>query len=275
MGAGLVSEGAHRPLLERVRVLANERVAAGVGLLILDAPKVARLVAPGQFVHLHISRGADFILRRPFSVHRAADDSLQILFQVLGRGTLELAEKKPGELMDLIGPLGTGWRIPDGAAHALVVAGGLGVAPMGMLVERLAERGVATTVAAGAPSAERLVVRGFFETFARRTLLATDDGTAGEAGFVTEVSDRLLRSERFDVAYVCGPEPMARIVSAQTATAGVPCQVSLERLMACGIGACLSCVVTTTSGLLRACCDGPVFEAGEVVWDAGEVPPKH
>jgi len=266
--------GAH-PLLENVVVEANERVAEGVGLLALRAPRIARSVQPGQFVHLRIDAGADFILRRPFSVHRASDDTIEILYQVLGQGTRALAGKMPGDAMDAIGPLGHGWSVPEGAAHALLVAGGLGAAPLGMLAERLAAAGVAVSVAQGAPTAERLVARELFEGVVRRYEPATDDGSAGERGFVTLVSDRFMREDRPDVVYVCGPEIMARAVVAQAAAAGIDCQVSLERLMACGIGACLSCVVTTTAGRKRACVDGPVFDAKEVCWDGTEVPPRH
>ena len=264
-----------RKLLERVTVLANDRVTQGVGLLVLESPRVARAVRPGQFVHLRISTGTDFVLRRPFSIHRVEDDRLHILYQVLGRGTRALAEKRSGEEMDLIGPLGHGWHIPDGAAHALLVAGGLGAAPMGMLAEELSAAGVAVTVAQGAPCADRLVGRGVFDATARRVETATDDGSEGQRGFVTALVESLLVSDRPDIVYVCGPEAMARIVSAQAAEAGVPCQVSLERLMACGIGACLSCVVTTLDGQRRACVDGPVFDAERVVWDTSEIPPKH
>jgi dihydroorotate dehydrogenase electron transfer subunit len=144
-----------------------------------------------------------------------------------------------------------------------------------MLAEQLAESGVAVVVAQGAPTASRLVARGLFEQVARRVEVATDDGTAGDRGFVTAPVERLLQSERFDIVYTCGPEPMQRIVASIAEKAGVPCQVSLERLMGCGIGACLSCVVTTTDGLKRACVDGPVFSAEEVVWDATQTPPKH
>ena len=264
------------PTQEHVRVLANERVCEGVGLLVLEAPHCASTVLPGQFVHLRIGRDAANILRRPFSVYRAGSGRLEILYQVVGEGTLQLAQKAPGdESMDIVGPLGHGWRVPEGASHALLVTGGLGAAPLGMLADALAASGVAAVVAMGAPCGERLVARDHYERVARRVEVATDDGSCGQGGFVTEISARLLTEERFDVVYTCGPEPMQRIVAAQAAGAGVPCQVSLERLMACGIGACLSCVVATRDGQRRACVDGPVFDAEEVLFDATEIPPKH
>ncbi|MDO9556850.1 MAG: dihydroorotate dehydrogenase electron transfer subunit [Coriobacteriia bacterium] len=267
--------GLERMLLERVTVLGNERVTEGVGLVVLEAPRVARGVRPGQFVHLRIAEGRDFILRRPFSVHRASGERLEILYQVLGVGTRALSLAERGEEMDLIGPLGHGWEMPDTLSHALLVCGGLGSAPMGMLAIELAEKGVAVTVAQGASTAGRLVARELFADVARRHEIATDDGSAGERGFVTALVEPLVAQDRPDIVYVCGPEPMERIVAAQAATAGVPCQVSLERLMGCGIGACLSCVVSTVHGQKRACVDGPVFNAEEVLWASAEIPPKY
>ncbi|MRS12479.1 MAG: dihydroorotate dehydrogenase electron transfer subunit [Actinobacteria bacterium] len=247
-------------------------MARGVGVVTLKAPATAAAIAPGQFVHLRIAEGADFILRRPFSVYRAHGGHLEILYQVVGVGTRALSEAAPGTAMDLIGPLGRGWWVPEGAAHALLVAGGLGVAPMGMLVECLAQRGVAVTLAHGAPTSERLLARELFEANCRRVELATDDGSAGACGFVTALSEEIIAADRPDVIYACGPEPMQRTVAAQATAAGVPCQVSLERLMACGIGACLSCVVSTRDGRKRACVDGPVFDAADVLWEPSEDP---
>lgn len=271
-----MTEPSNRPALERVKVLANDRIAQGVGLMVLQAPRCAASVQPGQFVHLRVASGSDIILRRPFSIHRAQGERVEILYQILGEGTLRMAEKQVGDVtMDLVGPLGHGWRAPEGIARVLLVTGGLGAAPLGMLAERLSARGVAVSVAMGAPTAERLVARELFESVARRVELATDDGSVGEHGFVTGPAARLLSEERFDIVYTCGPEPMQRAIARLAADSGVPCQLSLERLMACGIGACLSCVVSTRDGLKRACVDGPVFDAEEVVWDASQTPPKH
>ncbi len=267
---------APHPSLEKVVVLSNEQIAAGVGRIVLEAPTCARSVRPGQFVHLRISAGSDAILRRPFSIHRAYGNAVEILYQILGTGTLQLSGKSTGDTtMDIVGPLGHGWQIPENTSHALLVAGGLGAAPLGMLVEELAAAGVAAVVAQGAPTADRLVASQLFRDVARRVEVATDDGSLGTRGYVTEAVSRLLDTEKFDVIYTCGPEVMERAVVSMSLERGIPCQVSLERLMACGIGACLSCVVSTTTGLKRACVDGPVFDAEEVLFDATEIPPKH
>lgn len=262
-------------LVENVEMLSNDRLAEGVGLARFHSPRIAESVAPGMFVHLRIAQGTDFILRRPFSVHRASGETIEILYQVLGRGTRALSLAERGASMDAVGPLGRGWRIPESTTHALVVAGGLGVAPMGGLVEELAARGVAVSVALGAPTAERLLSLDLLEASARRVEVATDDGSRGSSGFVTEVASRLISEDSPDVVYACGPEAMCCVVARMAADAGIPCQVSLERLMACGIGACLSCVVSTSNGLKKACVDGPVFNAGEVLWESSETPPRH
>jgi dihydroorotate dehydrogenase electron transfer subunit len=254
-------------MTEQLTVVRNERIAEGVGLLVLSSRHIATGVLPGQFVHLRIIRDADFILRRPFSIYRAGHDTIEILYQVVGRGTRVMASAAPGDHMDAIGPLGRGWWVPEGAAHALLVAGGLGAAPLGMLAEELGRRGIAVTLAQGAPTSARLLARELFEGVCRRTAYATDDGSEGACGLVTDLTPELFIADRPDIVYVCGPEPMQRIVASQAAVAGVPCQVSLERLMACGVGACLSCVVETVHGRKRACVDGPVFDAADVLWE--------
>jgi dihydroorotate dehydrogenase electron transfer subunit len=144
-----------------------------------------------------------------------------------------------------------------------------------MLAETMASRGIAVTVALGAPTAGRLFGCDVFGVVARQVLCSTDDGSRGTQGFVTTVAESALGSNQFDLVCTCGPEVMERAVVKLAERHGVPCQVSLERLMACGIGACLSCVVNTRDGLKRACVNGPVFRAEEVVWDDSQIPPKH
>lgn len=254
---------------ERVKVLANERVAEGIGMLVVEAPRVARAVRPGQFVHLRVTTRRDFMLRRPFSVHGRKDDAIELLYKVVGEGTKAMAARRRGQMLDLLGPIGRGWHVPENTAHALLVGGGLGIAPLVMLAEELSAVGIAVAVAQGAPTSSHLISQTPIDRVARRYELATDDGTAGERGFVTAISERLLAEERFDVVYTCGPEAMQRIVAAQAAAHAVYCEVSLERLMACGIGVCLSCTCETKHGRRRACVDGPCFPATDVDWDAG------
>jgi len=181
-----------------------------------------------------------------------------------------LSRSRAGDELDLIGPLGRGWRVPADARSALVVAGGLGVAPMGMLVEALKAARIRTTVVMGALDRKGLLATDFFASACDRLEITTDDGSAGTCGLVTVVLDDLIGAVRPDVVCTCGPEPMQQAVARIAADAGIPCQVSLERRMACGVGACLSCVVPTRDGLKRACVDGPVFDAADVLWDDAE-----
>lgn len=235
----------------------------------LDSPRIASAIEPGQFVHMKIPGMDDHILRRPFSVYArdAKAGSIDILYQVVGYGSDHMTTLAAGAQPELIGPVGRGWQVGEGIKRALLVAGGVGAAPLFMLAERLVEAGVDTEVVIGAQTKDALVTRERYEALlGREPRCATDDGSYGFSGFCTLVAQDLLREGGWDQVYVCGPEPVMRITAGFAADAGVPCQVSMERRMACGVGACLSCVVDTVAGKRRACVDGPVFDASEVVW---------
>ncbi|MCL2503123.1 MAG: dihydroorotate dehydrogenase electron transfer subunit [Coriobacteriia bacterium] len=262
-----VPPAAAAPGIEKVRITEHEQLADGIWRLLLQAPRCAATILPGQFVHLRITRADDHVLRRPFSVHRVRGRCIEILYQVVGRGTGLLSALPVGEeRMDIVGPLGKGWQIPTHAKSLLLVGGGLGAAPLGMLAEQLASQGRHVEVALGGASADRLIALELFRRLADRVEVATDDGSLGHQGFVTVLAERMLAEAGFDAVFCCGPEPMQRLVARHAKTLGVPCQASLERLMACGIGACFSCIVPTRSGQMRACVDGPVFDAEEVCW---------
>ena len=180
---------------------------------------------------------------------------------------------------ELIGPVGRGWRPAADVRHALLVGGGVGAAPLFMLCKRLVCAGVQVDVVLGAQTASALACReryaellGSSAACACEPMCATDDGSFGRKGFCTSLVEEALeraaaKGNPYDYVAVCGPEPLMRIVVDLASAAGAVCEVSLERRMACGIGACLSCVVDTTSGKKRACVDGPVFDAREVRWN--------
>ncbi len=272
-GAGAAA-GATTPVDELARVMSNVELAPAIHVMELDAPQIARMVQPGQFVHMQIPGMDGHILRRPFSVCRWGGDSIFVMYQVVGTGSRHMTTLVPGCELSLIGPVGRGWNPPAACKHAVLVCGGMGVAPQTMLAKQLVESGAQVDCLVGATTAERLVGTQVLEGFGAHVHIATDDGTAGHHGFCTE----LIGDFAQDASYVsiCGPEPMERAavrtlegVLAERAQQGgeMPLvEVSLERRMACGIGACLSCVVDTVAGKKRACVDGPVFEAREVVW---------
>lgn len=273
------------PLRESATLLSNKLVGPKLYLAELESPEIASSVKPGQFVHLALPGKEDSVLRRPFSVYGAYPENgtIEILYQTVGKGTRYLAEydasSNEKHCVDLLGPLGNGWlesgaADPDTLQHVLLVGGGVGAAPLYMLAKDLKSKGAEVDVVLGAQTEGMLV------TFRRyRRLLdgrepdcATDDGSFGFAGFATPLVEKRLQEgacadgKPYDLVAVCGPEPFMRIVVRHAEEAGVPCEVSLEKRMACGIGACLSCVVETKAGKKRSCVDGPVFDAREVVW---------
>lgn len=266
---------------EEARILSNECVGPRLWLMVLEAPSIASSVEPGQFVHMRVPLMPQRILRRPFSVYarNAAAGTLEVLYQVVGAGTEHMTTLEAGLVCELIGPVGRGWQPPAHARRALLVGGGVGAAPLFMLAEQLVECGVRTDVVLGAQTGSALVCRERYEELlatgascgCENARCATDDGSFGRAGFCTSLVDEALAEADaagapYDYVAVCGPEPLMRIVAGAAQRANVAAEVSMERRMACGIGACLSCVVDTTSGKQRSCVDGPVFMADEVIW---------
>lgn len=259
---------------EQAVIVSNEQVGPRLHLMVLRAPEIAEKVKPGQFVHVKIPRMEDHILRRPFSIYAAdpAAGTVDILYQVVGYGSDHMTTLEPGLVAEMIGPVGHGWAAPEGTKKALLVAGGVGAAPLFMLAEQLRAEGVELDVVLGAQTEAALVCRCRYEDMLGECPdCATDDGSYGRAGFCTSLVQEALEAAasagaQYDYLAVCGPEPLMKIVAGMAADAGVYCQISMEKRMACGVGACLSCVVDTVNGKKRSCVDGPVFEANEVVW---------
>lgn len=256
-------------------ILVNEEAGCNIWLMTVRAPEIAATAAPGQFVHVKIPRMDDHILRRPLGVYAADAEAgtVDMMYQVLGFGTDRMTALVPGaDAVELIGPIGRGWEVPAGCKRALVVAGGVGSAPLYPLVQSLAADGVAVDAILGASTIDALVARERYgAVLGCEPACSTDDGTFGRPGFCTPLVEEALAAaeaagEPYDYVACCGPEPLMKLVAAMAAEAGVFCEVSLERRMACGVGACLSCVVDTVDGKRRACVDGPVFPATEVVW---------
>jgi len=192
---------------------------------------------------------------------------ITLLYQVVGEGTRRLSEVKEGEELSLLGPLGRGWQVPTDK-RCLLIGGGVGAAPLYLLASELAERGISFDVVLGAATADQLVCESSFKDKLRpsRLHLCTDDGSRGFEGFTTQRASELLEKHAYHYIAACGPEPMQKAVAELAAQAGVACELSLERRMACGVGACLSCVVDTVDGKKRVCVDGPVFSSEEVCW---------
>ena len=257
---------------ERARIVSNEQVGPRLHVMVLESPDISSSILPGQFVHMKLPGLDSHILRRPFSVYarNAESGTLDILYQEVGSVTRLMPGISQGEV-ELIGPVGNTWNTD--CAHALLVGGGVGAAPLFMLAEALKRNGTPFDVVLGSQTKDALVARERYQDLMGcEPCCATDDGSYGRSGFCTSlVQERLeqgclLDGKPYDFLAVCGPEPLMRIVADYGAQAHVRTQVSMEKRMACGVGACLSCVVDTVHGKRRSCVDGPIFEAEEVVW---------
>lgn len=255
-------------------VVSNKSAGDALYIMRIAAPSIAQSVQPGQFVHLQIPCLQNHILRRPFSVYaaNAAAGTIDILYQVVGQGTRAMTDINPLDSLSVMGPIGQGWEIPKGTRRAMLVGGGVGAAPLYMLCEQCLNSGIKTTVVLGAAASGKLATRNrFAHLLGEEPLCATDDGSFGHAGFCTEVAAAEIEraaaeSEPFDWIACCGPTPVMKIVAGLARDAKINCHVSMEEHMACGVGACLGCIVKTKNGNARACVDGPVFCASDIVW---------
>ncbi len=255
------------------RVDSCMKVGPDTFLMRLYAPEIAENAHPGQFVMVRPGHEGEFdpLLRRPFSIHRcfASKGMIELLFRVVGRGTKLMAATQGGCLLQVLGPLGTGFALRR-AKIPILVGGGLGVAPLLFLADTLRKgRGV---VVVGAVSKGLLLRLDAFAETGLEVLVATEDGSFGNKGLVTEILDRLLSkveagSLRDIIVLSCGPMPMLKVVAGICKGYGVECQVSLETSMACGIGLCLGCAIKASSeGYVHVCKDGPVFSASRIDW---------
>ncbi|MBO4658172.1 MAG: dihydroorotate dehydrogenase electron transfer subunit [Prevotella sp.] len=221
---------------------------------------------PGQFAELRVDGSPKTFLRRPISINFVDEqrNEVWLLVAMVGDGTCRLASLRRGDFLNCVIPLGNGFSLPaDTKGRYLLVGGGVGVAPLLFLGDRLRKMGCQPTFLLGARRKEDLLQLSYFEQIGR-VLLTTEDGSAGEKGFVT--SHSILSTERYDRIYTCGPKPMMMAVAKYARNNGIFCEVSLENKMACGLGACLCCVENTTEGNLCVCTDGPVLNINQLLW---------
>lgn len=241
----------------------QEKLSKDVYRLTLKAPSIALRSRPGQFVQIGIKQGGT-LLRRPLGLAEVDTLSGNIVlnYRVLGKGTEALSRLRPGDMVQVLGPLGHGFT-----AHTvkpLLVGGGMGLSPLLYYAQWLSARQVDVDILMGGRTAEELFWQKDYAGCAKGIYLTTDDGSLGTKGFVTDLLPKLLAGSTYDRVVVCGPEIMMKNVYEVCKQKLVPCEVSLERRMGCGLGACLSCSIDTLSGRRKVCKDGPVFPAEEV-----------
>ncbi len=250
----------------RLRVSSKEYLTAHHVLLRLTHDQPLPVMLPGQFLMARVDNAPHTFLRRPFSIHYVdyARNELLLLIHIVGEGTAALARLDKGDSLDSLLPLGHGFTLPAAEERrVLLVGGGVGVAPLLFLGAEVRRRGGQPTFLIGAKTRGDLLA---IDTYSKvgEVCVTTEDGTQGERGMVTEHS--ILSRTTFDRIQVCGPTAMMRAVARYAMAQEVDCEVSLEHLMACGVGACLCCVAHTLTGHRRVCVDGPVFNVKELLW---------
>lgn len=250
-------------------VIKQEEIIPGFYRMVLSAGEVAKNAKPGQFLHVRCVDTLDPLLRRPISIH-AVDrkkGEVSLFYRVVGRGTAALAAKDKGDRLNILGPLGRGFTIPENSGRVAVIVGGIGIAPLYFFLQELSVIKTYANVFLGAATKEQLFFSSEIEALGHNVFPATDDGTAGHHGTVVE----LFAQNLSDNVYGCGPAGMLQSLCRILEEHRIRGEVSLEERMGCGVGACLSCVCKTVGkgadySYSRVCVDGPVFPAGEVVW---------
>ncbi|MCM8757669.1 MAG: dihydroorotate dehydrogenase electron transfer subunit [Candidatus Omnitrophica bacterium] len=258
------------------RVVENKKIKNKYFKMVIFCPPIAKYALPGQFVSIKIVDNYQPLLRRPFSIHRVQGKNIEILYEVIGKGTEILSRRKTDESIDVIGPLGNGFfyqEIISKFQIPILVSGGIGVAPFVFLAEELFQNSKfkiqnKPLVLLGAKTKNELLCEKDFKRLGCKVEVSTDDGSYGFKGKVTDLLKYLLSTinSQISTIYACGPGPMLKEVIDISKSYSIPTEVSLEGHMACGIGVCLGCVVNTKTGYKRVCKDGPVFKAEELVW---------
>ncbi len=242
-------------------------------LLRFESPALAAEARPGRFVMLRTAEGNDPLLRRPISLHDAGDGWLEVFFRVAGRGTALLASRAEGQTLDVLGPLGGGFRLDGDWAgrEAWLVGGGRGIAPLYFLGRRLRALGARVRVFYGGKTRAELPIADKFREAGLAVDCSTDDGSQGFPGFVTALLEKELAGAAPAGLFVCGPDPMMERAARLALARSIPAQISLEAIMGCGFGACWGCVKRLKRGdggaWRKICEDGPVFPAGEILWE--------
>ncbi len=242
-------------------LMSNNEIADGIFDMRLKYDNESLPASCGQFAHIYVPSKT---LRRPISICDVENGTMRLVYQVKGEGTKILSQMKKGESVDVLGPVGNGFRIEKGKRYCLI-GGGIGVPPM-LYTARQTENPLVIT---GFRTKSLVILQEDFENTGAELVLVTDDGSAGEKGFVTDALKQ--RADEFDEVCACGPTPMLKAVAQLCRELGKPCQVSLEERMACGIGACLGCAVRVRKNgeevMQHVCKNGPVFDGEEVVFN--------
>jgi dihydroorotate dehydrogenase electron transfer subunit len=271
------------PMQVMGEVLSIRRVGAYNEMTVV-APGMAELTRPGHFLAVQVGGPqSSMLLRRAFAISKVKErgvygGTVEFVFAVHGKGTAWLAQRRPQDKLDIVGPLGKPFRLPAEPVTATLVGGGYGNAPLLPLAQALRDKGCRVDFVLGAGSVDRLFGQLEAKRIAASMEVTTDDGSMGVRGRVTDVLPAVLDKTGSEVVYACGPMAMLRAVTELAEQRGIPCQVAVEESMACGIGVCMTCVLPVVgedgrSRMVRSCVEGPVFLGDRVRWDdVGTIP---
>jgi len=237
----------------------------GVYLIWLESPQIASTTQPGQFVMVRCGESTEHPLRRPLSIHRLDNNKLAFLFTVVGKGTHWLAQRPAGNTIDLLGPLGNSYTVQPGSPNLLLLAGGIGIAPLCFLAQEALEQGCSVTLLHGARIRSHLYPEHLLPP-GLEFIFFTEDGSVGRKGMITDfLSDFAGWADQI---FACGPSSMYHTMVAQNQQLlkVKSAQISLEVRMGCGFGVCYGCTVKTKNGLKQVCKDGPIFDLDDILW---------
>jgi len=260
---------------EKYQILWNRNMGGDYYKIGMGCHKGYSDARPGQFVMLRFGEQTEPLLRRPFSIHRLITENgeikgFEILCRSVGTCTKQLSMCEKGDVLDVLGPLGNGFSVPDNIRHIFMAGGGVGIAPMIFLADFLLKKDIPPlkcSVFIGGRSGHDILCQDDFLSRGMTVHVVTDDGTRGEKGLVTLPLEKRVAKNPPDMICACGPAPMLKAVAKIAGKYDIPCQISVETLMACGMGACLGCAVESRKNVekyLHGCMDGPVFEAGDL-----------
>ena len=251
--------------IESLNITENKRLNKDYFVLELSGKSKMPELKPGQFVQVKVEGSPETFLRRPISVHDVnyGQNTIKLLIQIAGKGTETLSRLQSGDILNIIYPLGNSFSLPVEGQKVLIAGGGCGVAPLLFLGKYLKLNNFQPDILLGFRNTERIIEFNDYKEIGR-VFLTTEDGSQGEKGFITQHS--VLATNNYDRIYCCGPDNMMKAFAAYSREKNIVCEVSLENLMGCGIGACLCCVVDTVKGNLCTCVDGPVFNTNDLKW---------
>jgi dihydroorotate dehydrogenase electron transfer subunit len=263
--------------LFKASIIENRQIKNNHYLLTLHPLKKIKQPEPGNFFMLSVDVSLDPLLKRPFSIHRWLGCDFQVLYRVVGKGTGILSKRRPGDILDAVGPLGNEFPLTKTHDKIILIAGGLGIAPIFSLAEKLKREN--PLLFYGARTKEEALCIDELKSLGIKPVISTDDGSSGEKGNIVTTLMKYLTSHSSLIIghcfYACGPGPMLKALCSLAIKYGIKGYIALEQNMACGLGTCLGCVVNTVDGYKRVCKEGPVFSIENVVWENNQIPKKN